>query len=171
MKIETIETPRLLLRGFTKDDALWAYGIWNNPEMGQYLPDEAKEGIDEAYVKELEALGEDDECCYLIPVQKGSMERVGTCSFIVSEDKKIYDIAYCVHKSLWRQGYATEIAQGLIDYARRQGAEKVTIWVSKENIASNRVAQKCSGKIVGEKAYKKRGTDTVMTEYRYEVVL
>ena len=53
MKINDIETPRLLLRGFTKEDALWAYSIWNNPEMGQYLPDEAKEEIDDEYLKML----------------------------------------------------------------------------------------------------------------------
>ncbi len=45
---------------------------------------------------------------------------------MISADKKIYDIAYYVHKNYWRQGYTTEIAQGMIDYARRQGAEKVT---------------------------------------------
>ncbi|MDD6442370.1 MAG: hypothetical protein PUG71_09760 [bacterium] len=59
MRINDIETARFLLRGFTKDDALWAYNIWNNPEMGKYLPDEAKEGIDYEYLKELECLGED----------------------------------------------------------------------------------------------------------------
>lgn len=171
MKIENIETSRLILRGFTKDDALWAYSIWNNPEMGQYLPDEAKEGIDYAYVKQLEELGEDDECCYLIPILKDSLERVGTCSFMISEEGKVYDIAYCVHKGLWCRGYATEIAQGMIDYARRQGAEKVTIIVSQENIASNRVAQKCGGKIVSESTYKKRGTGIIMKDYKYEVVL
>ena len=124
MKINDIETSRLLLRGFTKEDALWAYSIWNNPEMGQYLPDEAKEEIDDEYLKMLEGLGEDDECCYLIPVFKDSLERVGTCSFMISEDKKVYDIAYCVHKKFWCQGYATEIAQGMIDYARGKGAGK-----------------------------------------------
>ena len=61
MKIENIETPRLILRGFTKEDALWAYNIWNNPEMGQYLPDEAKEDIDYEYLKQLEVLGDDEE--------------------------------------------------------------------------------------------------------------
>ena len=55
-----------------------------------------KEEIDEEYLKMLEGLGEDDECCYLIPVFKDSLERVGTCSFMISEDKKVYDIAYCV---------------------------------------------------------------------------
>ena len=40
MKIPAIETTRLLLRGFTKEDALWAFRIWNDPEVGKYLPDE-----------------------------------------------------------------------------------------------------------------------------------
>ena len=61
MKIRDIETARLLLRGFQKEDALWAYKIWNDPEMGKYLPDEAMEEIDEAYLKELEQLGDDEE--------------------------------------------------------------------------------------------------------------
>ena len=35
VKIKPIETPRLTLRGFTKEDAIWAYSIWNDPEMGR----------------------------------------------------------------------------------------------------------------------------------------
>jgi len=132
---------------------------------------DGKEEIDDEYLKMLECLGEDDECCYLIPVFKDSLERVGTCSFMISEDKKVYDIAYCVHKKFWCQGYATEIAQGMINYARAQGAEKVTIFVGQENAASNRVAQKCGGKIVGENTYKKRGTDIIMKDYKYEIIL
>ena len=171
MKIAPIETPRLLLRGFTKADALWAYGIWNDPEMGEYLPDEAKEGIDPAYIRALEGLGEDAECCYLIPVLKASGQRVGTCSFMIRPDEKTYDIAYCVHKDLWRRGYATEIAQGMIGYARGQGADRVTIFVGQTNAASNRVAVKCGGKIVGENTYRKRGADVIMKDYQYEIRL
>lgn len=171
MKIKTIETSRLALRNFTKDDAIWAFCIWNDPEMGMYLPDEAKEEIDYGYIKELELLGDDVECCYLIPVLKDSQKRIGTCSFMVSEDRKIYDIAYCIHKDFWCKGYATEIAQGMIDYARSQGAEKVTIFVSQGNIASNRVAVKCGGVIVEENSYKKRGTNIILKDYKYEVIL
>ena len=90
---------------------------------------------------------------------------------MISEDKKIYDIAYCVHKNFWCRGYATEIAKGLIDYARSQGAEKVTIFVGQDNVPSNRVAQKCGGKIVSESTYKKRGTDIVMKDYKYEIAI
>lgn len=81
---------------------------------------------------------------------------------MISDDRKIYDIAYCVHKDFWRKGYATEITQGMTDYARSQGAEKVTIFVLQENIASYRVAQKCGGRKVSENTYRKRGTNLVM---------
>lgn len=171
MKITTIDTKRLSLRGFTKDDALWAYGIWNDPEMGEYLPDEAKDGIDLQYIKMLETLGDDDVCCYLIPVLKGTNKRVGTCSFMISDDKTVYDIAYCVHKSLWNKGYATEIAQGMIDYARSQGTKKVTIFVAQDNVASNKVARKCGGAIVSQSTYIKKGTNAVVKDYKYEITL
>ena len=31
--------------------------------------------------------------------------------------------------------------------------------------------QKCGGKIVSENTYKKRGTDIIMKDYKYEVIL
>lgn len=101
MRVEIIETRRLYLRGFRKEDAMFAIGIWNDPEAGKYLPDEAMDDIDEAYLKEIEELPEDEECCYMIAECKDTHERVGTCSFIPSEDGKTYDIAYCVHKKYW----------------------------------------------------------------------
>lgn len=171
MEIENIETPRLLIRGFTKDDSLWAYKIWNDPEMGEYLPDEAKSETDKEYLKELEKLGNDDECCYLIPVFKDSLKRVGTCSFINSDDNKVYDIAHCVHKDLWGNGYATEIAKGLIEYAKSKGAERVTIIVNEDNQASRRVAEKCGGKVVSEDYFTKKGTYKQRKSFKYEVNL
>lgn len=171
MRIENIETPRLLIRGFNKADALWAYKIWNAPEMGEYLPDEAKYEIDPEYLKELEKLGDDDECCYLIPVFKDTLERVGTCSFIKTDDDKVYDIAYCVHKDLWGKGYATEIAKGLIGYAKSKGAERVTIIVNEDNIASKRVAEKCGGRVVSEDYFTKKGTNQQRKSLKYEINL
>ena len=88
-----------------------------------------------------------------------------------SVSKQRRNIEFDRHKNFWCQGYATEIAQGMIDYARSQGAEKVTIYVGQENAASNRVAQKCGGKIVSESTYKKKGTDIIMKDYKYEIVL
>lgn len=172
MKIQEIETPRLLLRGFTKEDAWFAFGIWNDPEMGEYLPDPTD--IDEEKKKELlkmyETLGDDEECCYLISEDKHTHERIGTCSFIIDENG-VYDIAYCVHESKWGNGYATEMAKGLADYAKMQGASKMTIWVTKGNAASAQIAKKLGGIVVKENTFIKRGTNTQYTDEMYEIML
>lgn len=169
MKIEPILTERLMLRGFTKEDALWAFHIWNDPEMGRYLPDEAMEEIEPEYLKLLESLGDDPECCYLIPIRRDTQEPVGTCSWM--ERDGAIDLAYCVHKDFWNQGYATEMARGMIEYARRQGAKRVTIYVNQDNAASRRVAEKCGGQIAAENISQKRGTDQMIREYRYDIRL
>ncbi len=170
MKIEPIYTERLCLRGFRKEDARFAIGIWNDPEMGQYLPDPALEEIDGEYLRLIEGLGEDKDCCYLIAEDRHTGERIGTCSFIPEEDAS-YDIAYCVHKNYWRQGYATEMARGMIEYAKCQGASQVTVDVNRENVASNRIVQKLGFVMAGEKTYNKRGTQRVFTDYRYRLSL
>ncbi len=171
MKIEVIETTSLYLRGFQKNDARFAISIWNDPEMGEYLPDPSMEQVDDAYLKMIEGLGEDETCCYLISELKQTHERIGTCSFIPSEDGSTYDIAYCVHKNYWRNGYATEMARGMIDYAKKQGAKRITVDVNKENAASNAIVRKLGFTVVGEKSYKKSGTDMAFTDYQYEMKL
>ena len=169
MKIEKIETPRLYLRGFTPADADFALSIWNDPEMGEYLLDGAMETVSDAYRREIEQLGEDEECCYLIAEDKESGIRIGTCSFIPADG--VYDLAYCVHKQFWRQGYATEMVGGMIAHARSQGAKKITIVISNENAASNAVAKKFGCRVAETLTEKKRGSDRVFTDYKYELDL
>ncbi len=171
MRVETIETERLYLRSFEREDARFAISIWNDPEMGEYLPDEVMEELDESYIKEIENLAEDDVCCYMISVCKYTHQRIGTCSFIPSKDGKTYDIAYCVHRKYWRNGYATEMAKGMADYAKKKKANKVTVRINKENTASNKVVRKLGFKAVGENSYKKRGTDVEFCDYLYELIL
>ncbi len=167
MRVETIETKHLYLRGFRKEDARFAVSIWNDPEMGEYLADEAMDEIDEAYLKEIEKLPEDETCCYMIAELKSTRESIGTCSFIPSPDGKTYDIAYCVHKKYWRNGYATEMAGGMVDYAKAHGADKVTVSVNKDNVGSNAVARKIGFQVIGESRYKKRGTESEFSDYLY----
>ena len=155
MNIEKIETNRLYLRPFTKDDALFAISIWNDPEMGEYLGDPALETIDPEYVKEIEALGDDPICCYLIAESKTTGERIGTCSFIPLEDQTVYDIAYCVNKLHWRKGYATEMIQGMIAYAKAHNGKRITVKIDPDNAASNGVVKKLGFKVVHTGSYVK----------------
>lgn len=171
MKIADIDTKRLKLRNYVKNDLSFVMSIWNDPEMGKYLPDPVISDIDEKYRRALETLEEDEECCYLIAESKDTGERIGTCSFIPSEDGLVYDMAYCVHMNYWRKGYATEILKAMMDYAKDHGAEKITVFVNKENKASKAVVRKFNFTIVGESSYKKRGTDLSFEDYKYELKL
>ena len=171
MKIPPIETKRLYLRGFTPADAAFALSIWNDPEMGEYLLDECMETVSDEYFREIQALGDDPDCCYLIAEDKATGERVGTCSFIPSGDGAVYDIAYCVHKKFWRQGYATEMVGGMIGHAKSRGAKKITVFIFSENPGSNAIARKFGFRLAETLVKKKRGTDREIIDYKYELDL
>lgn len=171
MKIEGIKTKRLNLRNYKKTDADFVISIWNDPEMGKYMPDPSIENMDEEYRKVYETLEEDEECCYLISESLATGERIGTCSFVASKDGSTYDLGYCVHMKYWRNGYGTEMAQGMINYAKSRGAKTITAPVNKKNVASNAIMKKLGFNIVGESKFKKMGTDIIMEEYLYSLEL
>ena len=169
MRVETIETERLNLRPFERTDARFAISIWNDKEMGEYLLDEAMEEISEEYLRMIEDLADDEECYYMIAEHKDTHERIGTCSFILSEDGTTMDIAYCVLKKLWRNGYATEMARGMVEYAKAHGVEKVTINIAKDNAGSIGVARKLGCALKEEKLCVKRGEEEAHKVCLYEL--
>ena len=169
MKVKTIETERLNLRSFERTDARFAISIWNDKEMGEYLLDEAMEEISDDYLRMIEDLADDEECYYMIAENKETRERIGTCSFILSEDGATMDIAYCVLKKLWRNGYATEMARGMVEYAKAHGVEKVTISIAKDNAGSIGVARKLGCTLKEEKLCTKRGEEEAHTVCLYEL--
>ena len=171
MRVETIRTERLNLRPFERTDARFAISIWNDKEMGEYLLDEAMEEVSDEYLRMIEDLADDDECYYMIAENKETHERIGTCSFILSEDGATMDIAYCVLKRLWRNGYATEMARGMVDYAKTHGVEKVTISIAKDNAGSVGVARKLGCTLKEEKLCVKRGEEEAHTVCLYELDL
>lgn len=169
MRVETIETERLNLRPFERTDARFAISIWNDKEMGEYLLDEAMDEISDEYLRMIEDLADDEECYYMIAESKESHERIGTCSFILSEDGTTMDIAYCVLKKLWRNGYAAEMARGMVEYAKTHGVEKVTISIAKDNAGSVGVARKLGCTLKEEKLCIKRGAEEAHTVCLYEL--
>lgn len=171
MKIEEFETKRLKIRNYKRTDLDFIISIWNDPEMGKYMPDPSIENMDEAYRKGYETLEDDEECCYLISESLVTGERMGTCSFVVSEDGSTYDLGYCMHMNFWRKGYATEMVQGIIENVKARGAKTITAPVNKKNAASNAIMRKLGFNIVGESKFKKMGTDMIMETYLYSFEL
>lgn len=61
------------------------------------------------------------------------------------------------------------MVSGMVDYAKKHGARKVTVRVNKENAASNKIVRKLGFEAVGEKRYKKHGTELEFCDYSYEL--
>lgn len=57
-----------------------------------------------------------------------------------------------------------------MNYAKDHGASKVTVRVNKENDTSNAIVRKIGFEVIGEKCYKKRGTELEFGDYLYELI-
>lgn len=169
MMTQDLITERLIIRSTREEDGPKCLEIWLDDEMGKYLsdPPRDKAGDDELNF----AVGiEWEEGWYpFIALSNETYEFIGTCSIAPSEDHKSWSLGYCVHKNYWKQGYATEMICALIEFARQNGAIKITSDVAKENEGSNAVMRKLGFIVESEGQFRKRGTDIVYDKYTYQL--
>ncbi len=169
MKIETdMRGSRICIRNYRESDLVFLTDMWFDAENGKYLSDPAKEYVDEAYQKALDALGESPHGYYLVIVLADTAERVGSCCMFPDETGKIYDIGYCVHRKFWRQGYGSEALQLMLGWLGLQGAECVTAEVAVENAASNRLLGKLGFVVARTTRFRKYHMDITYDSYIYE---
>ena len=95
---------------------------------------------------------------WIYAVERNSdLSFVGTVALVRSEDhgkvndtdQMIYnikethcEIGYRLLEKYWKQGYASEIVQGLIDFARKMGFKRLIACVADENIASHKIIER-----------------------------
>ena len=165
-----ITTPRLLLTPTTQADLDTVAAIWGDAQGGQYMPDpQYKSGAEIA-----EILEDDPDCpvYYFVARFSAGGAVMGTCSLgLENANAQEYAIGYTVKKDFWGNGYAGEMVQALIDFARRLGISTLLAPIAKANRASQRVAEKCGFSVAGEGAFTKSGTDTVFPTFIYRLAL
>ena len=144
-----IETERLILRYFKEDDAEEMFLNWaQDPEVTKYMTWYAHPNVEvtkqilSMWLKEYEKPNTNR---YTITI-KGNDEPVGSIDVVEVKDG-IPEVGYCIAKKCWNQGYMSEALKAFLkdimnDY------DKVCICAHKDNIASNRVIQKCGGKFI-----------------------
>lgn len=169
--MHNFETNRLYIKCTKKEDTDFCLEIWLDDEMGKYLSDPPREKVDDIYLRWKENVEIYSGCHYFVAVSKETGEYIGTCSTVPSEDKKHWDLGYAIHKNYWRQGYATEMIESLINFCRINGASKITAPVAKENIGSNAVLKKLNFYVEKEGAFIKYGTDIKYDDYTYRLDL
>ena len=151
---QLLETPRLILRRFTVDDARAMYENWaSDPEVTKFLtwPPHADLEVTGQVLKSwVEGYGQNDFYQWAI-VPKGLDAPIGSISVVSRNDKvRIAHIGYCIGKRWWHQGFTSEALRAVIDFLFDEvGAQRVEAMHDSNNPNSGGVMRKCGMKYEG----------------------
>lgn len=168
MQMPGMETMRLRIRSTRESDGPACLAIWLDDEMGKYMADPPRDKADEAELNFAVGIENDEGWYPMVVFHKATGDFLGTCSIVPMDEGTRWDLGYAVHKKYWRQGYATELLQKLIELGKERGVCSFSACVAKENTASNAVLKKLGFRVWKDTgSFRKRETDIVFAEYTY----
>lgn len=142
MKI--LETPRLVLREMTPEDAEVAYLLNSDPEVLRYTGDDPFESVEEAreFLGKYESYKKYGFGRWAV-VLKETNEYLGWCGLKYTPELDEFDIGYRLMKKFWGKGYATEAAEACLELGFSQfGMKTIVGRAMPANLASVRVLEK-----------------------------
>lgn len=160
-----LETDRLILRKFEKNDAegifLWA----SNPNVTRFVSWNAYRNIQEAELALLKWIKDYEKGSYHWCVQvKETGDIIGRISVVVHWKNHYCEVGFCYGEQYWHNGYATEALKGVINFLLFE-CEFHTIEAKScsKNIASVNVMKRAG--MIKEAVLKERCYDEVNNEY------
>jgi len=140
-----LETERLILRPLEVADAVACSKLWTDPEVTRYMGGPRNyEEIYAEFVKD--ARDESPPKFDLWPVvEKSTGKIIGHCGLLDKEveGKEEIELVYVFAQTAWGNGYATEIANAIADYAFSElGLKRIISLIKPRNEASENVARK-----------------------------
>ena len=114
-----IETKRLIIRPYVINDAESAFPLFNDKEIMEFIPNGVDKSLQETkarinkYIIHLNNYGFGK----YVMTDKLTNEFVGDCGICRIENTEIVELGYRIMKKYWNQGFATEAAKAVIDYA------------------------------------------------------
>ena len=149
-----METARLILRPFVKEDAPAMYRNWaSDPEVTKFLSWPTYKTVDTAH----EILGlwvpqYGDDTFYQWAIElKEIGEVIGSIS-VVNKDDRVdsVEIGFCIGRNWWGQGIMTEAFQAVIDFLFGEvSVQRIEAGHDPNNPASGAVQRKCGLKYEG----------------------
>lgn len=138
------ETPRLLLREMTPEDAENAYILNLDTEVLRYTGDDPFESVEEAreFLEKYESYEKYGFGRWAV-ILKETGEYLGWCGLKYTPELDEFDIGYRLMKKFWGKGYATEAAEACLNLGFNQfGMKTIVGRAMPENEASVRVLEK-----------------------------
>ena len=149
-----IETERLVLRRFVEEDAEVMFANWaSDPEVTKFLrwPAHGSVEVSKRVVGDwVSHYGEEDFYQWAI-VPKELGEPIGSISVVEQNEKagKVH-IGYCIGKSGWHQGIASEALQAVMDFLfDAVNVNRIESMHDPRNARSGDVMKKCGMKYEG----------------------
>ena len=139
-----LETPRLIMKQFCKEDARHLFELNSDPEVTKYVGEGAYKDLDAVreFIRnynQYEKYGQGR----LNIFDKQTDEYIGWCGLKYLENEGYSDLGYRLLKKHWGKGYATEAAKASLDYGfKTLELDKIIGTAMKENLASIGVFKK-----------------------------
>ena len=146
-----LETPRLLIRNLTAEDADAVFAMRRDPEIMRFIR-EPQENILETvnWIAMITGHMETTGIGFMAVIEKESGHFLGWCGLWVLKETSEIEIGYAVKKESWGKGYATEASQRVLRYAFEDlSLERVVAVAYPENSASINIMKKLGMSCVG----------------------
>lgn len=174
MRNPILETKRLILRPFTVADAEEAYINWtSDPEVARYMTWNTHPCVEATigWLTDVETKIDSDTAYDWVFVRKCDGKLIGSGGLYFREDFDAFELGYNIMKDCWHQGYTTEAARAMIDFAVKDlSVKKFLGRHAIENPNSGKVMEKVGFKYVKDGHYVKMdGTEVDAKEYILEI--
>ena len=169
-----METKRLYLRSFQKNDAQAMFDAWTqDARVAQYCRWHPHTSLDMTEkLLDIYTNTADPHYPHRFAITiKDTNELIGCIDVVdISADGTAAEIGYLLAYAHWNKGYMTEALEAMIAHLFGCGFRTVAARHHIDNHASGKVMEKCGMKYVGiEKTLRKFGSDDLIEVKRYEI--
>ena len=151
--MEPIYTERLILKPMCMDYLETTHEYASDPENTTYmlmLPNDSIEDTANYLKGAEEEMAKTEPSFYELAVFWKD-KHIGAVSLYLNEERTQAEFGWMINKKYFGQGFATEAAKGLLDFARNTlGIQHFTAHCDTENTASRRVMEKLGMYLVDE---------------------
>ena len=143
-----VETPRLVLRPFVREDAQAMFDNWaSDPAVTKFLSWPTYRSVEDAHSilnVWLESYGKPDFYQWAI-VLKELNQPIGSISVVNSDDRvDMVEIGYCIGRNWWGRGIMPEALSAVMVYLFDEvGMQRIEAGHDPDNPASGAVLRKC----------------------------
>lgn len=155
MASRVLQSPRLLLRQWTPEDARFLYQLNLDPQVLEYTGDGAFDSIQDAQIfienysqYQLHGFGR------WLMVRHDDGAKLGWCGLRRAENRLEVDLGFRIAQEYWGQGYASEAAQACLSYGHQVlGIPEIIARTHRSNLRSQHVLERIGMHFEGECAF------------------